>query len=98
MLLLNLKVKLSLKWLENCVLTTATTGAGTIATGTDSATLKITDAKLNVLVVTLSTKDSAKLAKQLSEVFKRPVYWKKYKVIDNKKVDIARVNDEEFIR
>ena len=34
----------------------------------------MTDAKLYVPVVTLSTKDNAKLAKQLTEGFKRSVY------------------------
>ena len=47
------KVKLSLKWIENCVLTTATTGADANATGTDNATFKITNAKLYVPIVTL---------------------------------------------
>ena len=83
--LINCKVELSLKWTENCVLTTAAIDANANATGADSATLKITDAKLYVPVVTLSTEDNAKLAKQLSEGFKRPVYWNKYKVTDKKR-------------
>ena len=83
--LINCKVELSLKWTENCVLTTAAVDANANATGADSATLKITDAKLYVPVVTLSTEDNAKLAKQLSEGFKRPVYWNKYKVTDKKR-------------
>ena len=58
----------------------------------NSATFKITDAKLYVLVVILST------VKDLSEGFKRPVYWNKYKVIDNKGVDIAYANREKLIR
>ena len=53
--LINCKVELSLKWTENCVLTTAAIDANANATGADSATLKITDAKLYVPVVTLST-------------------------------------------
>ena len=44
--LTNCKVELSLKWIENCVLTTAAIGANADATGADSATFKITDAKL----------------------------------------------------
>ena len=39
---------------------------------------EITDAKLNVLVVTLSIKDSANLTKQLNEGFKKSVYWTSY--------------------
>ena len=38
----------------------------------------ITDAKLHVPIVTLSTKDSANLTKQLNEGFKRSVYWNSY--------------------
>ena len=86
--LINCKVELSLKWIENCVFTVVAIGDDANATGADSATFKITDAKLYVPVATLSTEDNANLAKQLSEGFKRPVYWNKYKVIDNKVVDI----------
>ena len=38
----------------------------------------ITGAKLHVPLVTLSTKDSANLIKQLNEGFKRSVYWNSY--------------------
>ena len=85
--LINCKVELSLKWYERCLLTAATT-----------ATFKITDAKLYVPIVTLSAEDNAKLSKLLSEGFKRPVYWNKYKVIDNKVVEIAAENGEKYIR
>ena len=61
------KFELSLKWIEDCELTTATIDADADATGADSATFKITDAKLYVPIVTLSIEDNAKLAKQLSE-------------------------------
>ena len=44
----------------------------------DFAKFAITDAKLHVPIVTLSTKDSANLTKQLNKGFKRPVYWKSY--------------------
>ena len=79
--LINCKVELSLKWIENCVLTSAAIGANADATGADSATFKITDAKLYVPIVTLSVEDNAKLSKLLSEGFKRPIYWNKYKII-----------------
>ena len=49
--------------------------------------LQKTDAKLNVPVVTLSTEDNAKLSKLLTEGFKRPVYWSKYKIVPNKTYD-----------
>ena len=93
--LINCKVELSLKWVENCVLTTAAIGANATATGADSATFKIADTKLSVPVVTLSTEDNVKLVKQLNEI---PVYWSKYKVIDIKVVEIAAANEEKHIR
>ena len=55
----------------------------------------MTDAKLYVPVVTLSTKDNAKLAKQLTEGFKRSVYQNKYQVNDNKVVEITNANVEK---
>ena len=82
--LINCRLKLSLRWIGNCLLTTAVIGANTNATVADRATFKITDAKLNVPVVTLSAEDNAILAKQLDEGFKRPAYWNKYKVIEIK--------------
>ena len=88
--LINCKIELSLNWIENCVLTTAANAS--------SATFKITDAKLYVPVVTLSIEDNAKLTKQLNEGFKRFVYWNKYKVIDNRAVNIVEANRKENIR
>ena len=49
-------------------------------------TLKITNTKLYVPIVTLSTKDNVKLTKQLNEGFKRPVYWNEYKTKWNQKI------------
>ena len=95
--LINCKIELSLKWIENCGLTTAAIGANANADGADSATLKITDAKLYVTVVSLSAEDNAKLSKLLSNGFKRAVYWNKCKVIDNKVVEIAAENGEKCI-
>ena len=80
--LINCKVELSLKWYERCLLTVANT-----------ATFKITDAKLYVPIVTLKTEDNTKLSKLLSEGFKRPIYWNEYKVISNK-----NYNANEYIR
>ena len=69
--IINCKVQLSLKWTENCILSSEGT----------AVTFKITDAKLYVPVVTLKTEDNTKLSKLLSEGFKRPIYWNKYKII-----------------
>ena len=66
--LINCKIELSLKWIENCVLTTAAIGADANAISAKGATLKINDVKLYVPVVTLSAEDNVKLVKQLNEV------------------------------
>ena len=94
--LIDCKVELTLNWIENCVLTEAQTDAN--ATGAESATFIISDPKLFVPVVTLSTEDNPKLTKQLSEGSKRSVYLNKYKIIDNKVVEIADDNEEKQIR
>ena len=39
------------------------------------------DAKLHVLIVTLSTKCNVNLTKKLSDWFKRSVYWNSYQTI-----------------
>ena len=67
--------------IERCILTVANT-----------ATLKMTDAKLYVPIVTLSAEGNVKLSKLLSEGFKRPVYWNKNKVIPNRIVEIVAQN------
>ena len=96
--LINHKTELSLKWIENCVLITTAVDANDDATGADSGTFQINDAKLYVPVVTLSTEDNVKLSKLLSEGFNRSLYCNKYKVIDNKEVEIAAANEEKYIR
>ena len=85
--LINCKVELSLKWYERCLLTTANT-----------ANFKITDAKLYVLIITLSVEDNAKLTKLLNEELKRPIHWNKYKVTPNKTVEIAADDSQYYIR
>ena len=85
--LINCKIELSLKWYERCLLTVANT-----------ATFKITDAKLYLPIVTLKSKDNTKLSKLLSEGFKRSIYWNEYKVIPNKIVEITDANGEKCIR
>ena len=98
MLLINWKIELSLKWIENCVINTAEIGANADATGAYSATLEVTDAKLYVPVVTLSAEDNVKLVQQLNKGFKRPVYQNKYKVTDSKVVETAAANAEKHVR
>ena len=96
--LINCKIKLSLGWIEICVLTSAPVGANADTTGSDSAFFKTTDTKLCVPIVTLSAEDNAKLSKLLSKGFKKPIYWNKYKVIDNKIEETADNNEEKYIR
>ena len=83
--LINCKFELSLNWIENCVFITAANA--------NKAIFKITDAKIYVLIVTLSEDDNIKLSKILSEGFKRSVYGNEYKVIDNKVEEIATNNE-----
>ena len=66
--LINCKVHLELNWTKNCV----------ISSIKGATTFKITNTKLYVQIVTLSTKDSVHLTKQLNEGFKRPVYSNEY--------------------
>ena len=75
--LINCKVEILLAWDPNWVLPNLV----------GASTFTITDAKLYVPVVTLSTEDNTKLSKLVSEGFKRPVYWNKYKIIPNKIYD-----------
>ena len=89
--LINCKVELSLKWIENCILTVNPNANNNI----NNATFKLTDAKLDVPIVTLKTEDNVKLSKLLSGGFKRPIYWNKYKVIPDKVINIA-VNGREY--
>ena len=96
--LINCKTELALKWIENCVLTSPAIGADPNATGADSATFKITDAKLYVPIATLSAEDNVKLSKLLGKGFKRSIYWNKYKVTDNNIEEIATNNEEKYIR
>ena len=69
--LINCKVELSLKWHENCIL----------SSGETAETFAVADTKLYVPVVTLKTVDNVKLSNLLSKEFKRSVYWNKHKVI-----------------
>ena len=67
-------------------------------TAANTASFKINDAKLYVPIVTLLAEDNVKLSKLLGEGFKRPAYWNKYKVIDNKVAEIAAENGEKYIK
>ena len=66
--LINCEVEFMSTWSEDCVITSST-GAGKF---------QITETKLYVPVVTLSTQDNAKLLQQLKSGFKRTINWNKY--------------------
>ena len=66
--LINCEVSLILTWSSTCVITNST-GAGTF---------EITDTKLYVPVVTLSTQENTKLLQQLKSGFERVINWNKY--------------------
>ena len=68
MSLINCEANLILTWSSTCVITDST-GAGTF---------EITDTKLYVPVVTLSTQENAKLLQQLKSGLKRVINWNKY--------------------
>ena len=66
--LINCEVNLILTCSKDCVITNST----------GKRKFKITDTRLYVPVVTLSTQDNAKLLQQLKSGFKRTINWSKY--------------------
>ena len=76
--LINCKTHLQLNWTKNCVMHDSYAYAA--ADNSNRETIfKITNTKLFVPIVTLSTKDNVKLTRQLNDGFKRLVYWNEYK-------------------
>ena len=69
--LINCEINLILTWSENCVIVSTNVG-------NQNATFAITDTKLYVPEVTLSTQDNAKLLQQIKSGFKAVINWKKY--------------------
>ena len=70
MSLINCKVNLILNWSANCVIVYTDVA-------NQGATFTITETKLYVPVVTLSTQDNAKLLTRLKAGFKRTINWNK---------------------
>ena len=68
MLLITCEINITLIWSANCV----------ISEGDKVTNFTITDTKLYVLVVTLSTQDNRKLLQQLKSGFKRTINWNKH--------------------
>ena len=69
--LINCKVNLIFNWSASCVIVYTNVV-------NQNATFTITETKLYVPVVTLSTQDNAKLLTQLKSGFKRTINWNKY--------------------
>ena len=66
--LINCEINLILTWSTDCVISSAT----------GETKFALTDTKLYVPVVTLSTQDNAKMLEQLRYGFKRTINWNKY--------------------
>ena len=74
--LINCKFHLELNWIESYILSSG-----------DFAKSKITYVNIHVPIVTLSTKDSVNMKKQLSDGFKRSIYWNNYQTIPAKVIN-----------
>ena len=73
--LTNWKINLILTCFENCIISSAT----------GKTKFAITDTKLYVPIVTLSTQDDATLLEQLRSGFKKTINWNKYQSSINRK-------------
>ena len=71
MLFINCEINFILRWPRNCLIVSTNVA-------NQNATFEITDTKLYVPVVTLSTQDNSKLLHQLKSGFKRVINWNKY--------------------
>ena len=69
--LINCEINLILNWTAICVIVY-------INAVNEGTTCAITETKLYIPVVTLSTPDNAKLLQQLKSAFKRKINWNKY--------------------
>ena len=98
--LINCELSVVLTWSEKCLITSKATkdanSDANLATVTVNnptyATFKITDTKLYVLVVTLSTEDDNKLLEQLKLGFKRAIRWNKYRSETTNQVKTNNLN------
>ena len=82
--LINCKIHLELNWCKDCVMSSVV----------GVTEFKITNTKLHVPIVTLSSKYNAKLVKLLEEGFKSPVYWNEYQT----KIESKKLDDDNFTR
>ena len=71
-------------WTKDCVMSSVV----------GVTTFKITNTKLYVSIVTLSSKDNVKLVKLFEGGFKRPVYWNEYQT----KIETRDLDNNSFTR
>ena len=81
--LINCEINLILTWSEDCVVSFAT----------GATKFKITDTKLYVPAVSLSTQNNGKLLQQLKSGFKRTINWDKYQT----KISTERQNQYLYL-
>ena len=81
--LINCKIHHELNWTKDCVMSTIA-----------DTTFKITNTKLYVPIVTLSSKGNVKLVKVLKEGFKRPVYWNEHQT----KIETRNLDNKNLTR
>ena len=99
--LINCKTNLILTWTENYVLTSKATGdanpdvnnATAAVNNPSNVTFKITDTKLYVPVITLSTKDDNNFLEQLKSGFRRTIKWNKYRSEITNQTKTNHLND-----
>ena len=87
MSLINCNIYLELRWIENCIL----------SSDRNFGKFKVTDDKLHVPIVTLSTKDNLNLTKQLRYEFKRSVYWNRHETKSAKVINNATFQDVKIL-
>ena len=93
MLLINSEVSLILTWFKNCAITSkATIDAEPAINNPTKEKFRITETKLYVLIVTLSTEDGHKLLEQLKTGFKRIIKWNKCRSEVTKKAKTINLN------
>ena len=105
--MINCEIILILKWSENRGLTDIITHDVVIAQGDNSTRpsindptsvkFKITDTKLYVQIVTLSTKNDKKLLDQLKTGFKRTIKWGKKKCRSEMSIQAKNYNLNDLI-
>ena len=69
--LINCEINPTLTWFANCVIIYTNVA-------NQNLSFEITEAKVFVPVITLSTQDNAKLLQQLKSGFKKAINWNKY--------------------